>query len=159
MEVVADAGHGAALGHDVAEVLQHLVNFLFLHRVGITALDAGDLAGDAVVHVIRRELVDVAVAVLQGIFVGPDITSQCVAMEVFLCGGFYLIQGVGVVFDFRLFLCDRFCYRGVVPFHYLYLILAFDLFGCKRGVFARFNDLVVWCGFRLHGFRLLESTK
>ena len=64
LEVVTDAGHRAALWHDVSEMPHELKDFLFTHGVGILLLNACNLTGDAVMHVIGREFVNVAIRVL-----------------------------------------------------------------------------------------------
>ena len=63
LEVVTDAGHRAALWHDVSEMPHEFKDFLFTHGVGILFLDAGNLTGYTVMHVIGREFVNIAIRV------------------------------------------------------------------------------------------------
>ena len=162
LEIVADARHGAALRHDVAEALQHLKNLLFGHWVGVFPLDASYLAGDAVVHVVRRQLVDVAVAVLECIFVGPYVTCQRVAMEIFLGGGLHFFKRIDMVLDFLFFFCQnfgRFHHLGFFLFHHLNLILILQCFSGKSDVFPRFNNLFIRGRSRLFRFGFPKATK
>ena len=126
--------------------------------MGIAALDAGNLTGDAVVHVVGCEFIDVAVAVFEGVFVGPHVASQRVAVEVFLGGSFHLLNRIYMVFDSRRFLHSRFFLR-LRPVDHLHLVLVFNLLGGESGVFPRFDDLVVRAcfGLRFRGF--LKAAK
>ncbi len=60
LEIVADACHGAALGHDVAEIAHELKYLVVGHRLGILLLNAYNLRGQAMVHIVGRELVYIA---------------------------------------------------------------------------------------------------
>lgn len=80
--VVADAGHGAALGDDVAEVVEEGEELVFAEGVGVFGLHACDLARQAVVHVGGRLFVDVAVGIFQCVLVDPDFGGEFVAGEV-----------------------------------------------------------------------------
>ena len=82
LKIVADTGHRAALRHKIPKILQKLENFRFGHAVGIVCFDAGKLAGQTMMHVIRIKLVDVAIAVFKGIFAYPDLCGKTVAAEV-----------------------------------------------------------------------------
>lgn len=82
LEVVADTGHRAALRDHVTEMVEQSERLLLRHRIGVVALDALDLGGDALVHLPRGALVDVAEGVLQGILADPDRSSQVIAPEV-----------------------------------------------------------------------------
>ena len=79
---VADAGHGAALRNHVLEMVEQTVDELFAHRVSVATLDAGELAGHATVHVRRGALHQLAVGVLQRVFVNPNPRRQLVAAEI-----------------------------------------------------------------------------
>ena len=146
LEIVANTCHGTALGYDVTEILQHLKNLLFRHRVAVFAFNAGNLTGDAMVHIVRRQLVDVAVAVLQSIFVGPNVTRQRVAMEIFLGRCLHLLDGIDMVFDFGSFLNYGFSHLPVIrffAFHHLHLGLSFQGFRCKTDVLSRLQNPIV----------------
>ena len=82
LEVVADARHGAALGDDIAEVLEQFVDGFFRHGVGVVVLNAGEFRGQTMVHHVGVELVDF-VFVAKGIFVHPDVGGKFVASKVF----------------------------------------------------------------------------
>ena len=71
LKAVTDAGHGASLGYDVAEMIQYMEEFLFGDRIGIALFDAGDFGGDATVHVGRCLLIQVSVRIFQRIFIDP----------------------------------------------------------------------------------------
>ena len=81
LEIVADTTHRTALRHNVAEVLQQLVDLLLAEGVGILLLDAGILRRQATVHHVRVQLIDLVV-VAQGILVHPHIGGQLVAVEI-----------------------------------------------------------------------------
>ena len=81
---VADAAHRAALRDDELEVLQQLVYLLLAKAVGIVVLDARELAGDAAVHHIGVQLVDVALRILEGILAHPHRSRQLVTAEIVL---------------------------------------------------------------------------
>ncbi len=93
LEVVADAAHGAALRHDVAEVLEQVVDLLLAERVGILLLDAGIFGGQAAVHHVGVELVD-AVVLAESILVHPHVGGQLVAMEILDRGAHNLLRSV-----------------------------------------------------------------
>ena len=82
LEVVADARHGAALGDDIAEVLEQFVDGFFRHGVGVVVLYAGKFRGQTMVHHVGVELIDF-VFVAKGIFVHPDVGGKFVASKVF----------------------------------------------------------------------------
>ena len=113
------------------------------------------------VHLIGSKLVCIAIAVLQSVFVGPHVTGQGITMEIFLGGGFYLLNRMGMVFDRRLFFGNRlFLHLLRLGFvNHLHLVLTFDLFRGKSGVFPRFDDLVIWIGFRLNKLHFLKAAK
>ena len=94
LKVVADAGHGAALWHNVTEMAHELENSVLAHGIGILLLDASNLAGNAVVHVVGSELVDVAIRVFQRILAGPDTSCQLVALKVLECSVIHLLISV-----------------------------------------------------------------
>ena len=98
LQVVADAAHGAALGHDVAEVAQELEDFVLAHGVGILALYAADFRGQAAVHVVGRQLKDVCLRVFEGILAHPYTGGQFVAVKVFQRGLVGLIVTVCLAF-------------------------------------------------------------
>ena len=62
--VVADACHRATLRNEVAEMVEKSEYLLMTHRIWVFCLDTGYLCGDAVVHVGRSLLIDVAEGVL-----------------------------------------------------------------------------------------------
>ncbi len=93
LEIVADAGHRTALRDHVAEVVEQREELLLGERLGVVALDARQLAGDAAVHLAGRALVDVAERILEGVFGDPDRGGQVVTLEV----AFRLGDGVVVV--------------------------------------------------------------
>ncbi len=82
LEVVADACHGAALRHDVAEMTHQVEQFLLAQGVGILLLDAGNLASNAVMHIVGRTLIDVSIRVFQGILAGPHTRCEFIAFEI-----------------------------------------------------------------------------
>ncbi len=82
LEVVADAGHRAALRDYVAEVAEEPEDFVLGHAFRIFRLDACQLGSDAVVHVIGSKLVDVSVAVFQRVFAYPHLSGESVAAEI-----------------------------------------------------------------------------
>ncbi len=82
LQVIAYAGHGRTLRHNVAEAVEQFEHLLVAHGVGIFCLDAGYLAGDAVVHVGRGEFVDIMPGVLQGIFADPYAGRKFVTVEI-----------------------------------------------------------------------------
>ena len=98
LEVVSDAGHRAALRHNVAEVVEQAEDLVSAHRVGVALFDAGYLAGDAAVHVGGCLLVDVAERVFHGILVDPYLGGQFVAVEVCKGGLIGLVVGVRFLF-------------------------------------------------------------
>ena len=102
LHIVADAGHGAALRHDVAEVAEQGEDLVVAHGVGVLGLDAGELGGDAVVHVVGRELVEGAEGVLEGVLAGPDASRELVAVEVFHRGLVGLVVCVGGALSFHM---------------------------------------------------------
>ena len=63
MEIVPDTGHWAALGDDVAEVLEQSVDFFLRHGIGVFLLDARKFGGQTMVHHVGIEFIDlIAVA-------------------------------------------------------------------------------------------------
>ena len=80
--VVADAAHGAALGDNIAEVLEQAENLVLTHGVGIFLLDAGKLAGQTMVHVVGGEFKDIAERIFEGIFAYPYTCGELVAVKV-----------------------------------------------------------------------------
>ena len=80
--LVADAGHGAALRDDVLEMVEKVEDQLLAHRVGVAALDAGELASHTAVHVLRGVLHQLPVSVLQRVLVDPDAGCQRVTAEI-----------------------------------------------------------------------------
>ena len=73
---VADACHGAALRHDIAESVEKLEQFVVAERIGIFVLDSCEFCGDAVVHICRCFFEDVAFGVAEGILAGPHPRSE-----------------------------------------------------------------------------------
>jgi len=112
LEVVADAGHGAALGNDVAEMVEQIEYLVRRHGRGVFALDARDLGGDALVHLPGRTLVDVAERILEGILGDPHRGGQVVAVEV----DFRFGHGVVVVDLLRCRRIGNFCHNISIPF-------------------------------------------
>ena len=84
---VADAGHRTAGRNDVTKMVEQTENLFFRQRIGILALNACYLAGNAPVHVFGRFLEDVAEAVLHRILVDPHTGGQLVATKIFKRGG------------------------------------------------------------------------
>ena len=82
LEIVTDTGHRATLRNDVAEVVQEREDLLLRHGVRIFVLDALNLGSNALVHLLRRTLVNVAVGVLQSILAHPDRGGQVVTLEI-----------------------------------------------------------------------------
>ena len=80
---VADTRHGRAGRYDIAEMIQQFENLLLRQRVLILLFDAGHLTGNTPVHILRTLLIDIAVAVLHGIFVHPHAGGKLVAVEIF----------------------------------------------------------------------------
>lgn len=103
--VVADACHGAALGHYVAEMVEKFGHALVLHRLGIFVLDAHDLVGQTTVHVGRSAFIDIAVGVFERIFADPYAGGKLIAAEIFKGGLIGLVVGVGVLFHCLRGLC------------------------------------------------------
>ena len=60
LKVVADTRHRAALRNHVPEMVEQLEHLLLAHRIGILALDALDLGGDTLVHLLGRRFVNIA---------------------------------------------------------------------------------------------------
>ena len=96
--VVADAGHGASLRHDVAEVAEQLEQFVFAQRVGVAFLNPGNFPCQAAVHVVRCQFVGVAERIFQGILVCPYSCRKVVAFEVFQGGVVDLLLRIGFLF-------------------------------------------------------------
>ena len=82
LEVVADAGHRAALRNDIAEVVEQRKGLLARERVGILLLDALDLGGDPLVHFARGFFINVAHGILEGILADPYRSGQIVPVEI-----------------------------------------------------------------------------
>ncbi len=82
LEVVAYSGHRASLGDDVAEILEQGEHFVGRHRVGVFRFDAGYFPGDAAMHVVGRELINVAERILQGILACPHSSGEFIAFEI-----------------------------------------------------------------------------
>ena len=82
LEIIADACHGTTGRNNVAEMIQQVEHLLSRHRVLIFLLDAGNLVGDAPMHLLGRLLVDVAERILHGILVHPHASCQLVAAEI-----------------------------------------------------------------------------
>ena len=82
LEAVADPGHRASLGNDVAETLQQVENLLFAHRVRVLLLNPCYFPGNAVMHVIRSQFEKMPLGILQGVFVGPHVCSKTVTVEI-----------------------------------------------------------------------------
>ena len=93
LQVVADAGHRAALGNHVAEMVEQLEDLLLRHGVGILPLDALDFGGDALVHLTGRRFVDIAERVLQRILAHPHRSGEVVSVEVFFRFGNRIVVG------------------------------------------------------------------
>ena len=93
LQVVADAGHRAALGNHVAEVVEQFENLLLRHGVGILPLDALDFGGDALVHLAGGRFVDIAERILQRILAHPHRGGQFVPVEVFFRFGNRIVVG------------------------------------------------------------------
>ena len=60
LEIIADAGHGATLGNDVAEVAHQFKQAILGQWIGILILDTGNLACNATVHIVGRQFIQVA---------------------------------------------------------------------------------------------------
>ena len=84
LQVVADAGHRAALRNYIAEMVEQGEDRLARHGVGILLLDAFDLGGDAAVHIFGRTFVNMAERIFEGVFRDPYRRCQLVAGEVLL---------------------------------------------------------------------------
>ena len=95
--VVADAGHGAACRHDVAEVVEQGMHLVGTHGVGVLLLDACHLVGDTPVHVFGRLFVDVAETVFHRVLVHPYACGQFVAFKILQRGLICLIMRVYLV--------------------------------------------------------------
>ena len=83
-EIVADAGHRAALRNDVTEMVEQRENLLLRERVRVFLLDAFDFGSDALVHLARRFLVDVSERVLEGVLADPHRGGEVVPVEILL---------------------------------------------------------------------------
>ena len=84
LEIVADAGHRAALRNDVTEMVEQRENLLLRERVRVFLLDAFDFGSDALVHLARRFLVDVSERVLEGVLADPHRGGEVVPVEILL---------------------------------------------------------------------------
>ncbi len=93
LEIVADTGHGTALRNDVTEVVEQGEDLVGRHGIGILLLDTLDFAGNALVHLPGRLLVDVAERILERVLADPHRSGQIVAVEIDLRFG----DGVVVV--------------------------------------------------------------
>ena len=94
LEVVANTGHRAALGHRIAEIAQKFVDVVFRHSGRVLGLDSGEFAGDATMHVVGALFVDVAVGVFKGVFIHPHLRGKFIAVEVFERGFVGLVVAV-----------------------------------------------------------------
>ena len=98
LEIVADSCHGTALRHDVAEMAHQLKQTVFTQGIGILVLDTGYLTRDAAMHVIGRQLIEMAKRVFQGIFRCPYPGGKFIAVKVLQRGLVSLLIGVGFLF-------------------------------------------------------------
>ena len=94
LQIVANAGHGAALRDQVLEVVQQLYHLTLGKSVGILCFDPRYLAGNPVVHVNRRLLIEIAVRILQRVLRGPHLSCQLISTKVLQSGFVRLIVRV-----------------------------------------------------------------
>ena len=80
--IVADAGHRTSLRNDVLEVVQQTEQFFGAEPVGVLGFYAGNLVGDAPMHVFGRLFIDIPERVFDGILVNPNSGCQLVSLEV-----------------------------------------------------------------------------
>ena len=93
--VVADAGHRASLRHYIPEALEKAVDLPGAHGVGILALYARYLVGDAVVHVVGSGFKKMTVGVFKSVFRRPYSGGELVALEILERRGIRFIVGIG----------------------------------------------------------------
>ena len=84
LEIIADAGHRAALRNDVTEMVEQRENLLLRKRVRVFLLDAFDFGSDALVHLARRSFVDVSERILEGVLADPHRGGEVVPVEILL---------------------------------------------------------------------------
>ena len=103
LEVVTDSRHRTALRHNVAEMADEVKNLVLSHGVRILFLDAGNLAGNAAMHVIGREFIEVTIRVFQGIFARPDSCCKFVSLKVLHRSivGFIVSKSLLISFSFK----------------------------------------------------------
>ena len=94
LQIVADAGHGAALRDQVLEVVQQIYHLTLGKSVGILCFDPRYLTGDPVVHVDGRLLVEIAVCILQCVLRSPHLSSQLISSKVLQSGFVRLVVRV-----------------------------------------------------------------
>ena len=64
LEIIADAGHRAALRNNVTEMVEQGEGLLFGEGIRVFLLDAFDFGSDALVHLARRLFVNVPERIL-----------------------------------------------------------------------------------------------
>ena len=84
--VVTDSRHGASLGYNIFKMTDEVKNLLLAHRVWILLFNSGKLGRNAVMHIVGRQFVVMAVRVFQSILLDPHIGCECVTLEVFESG-------------------------------------------------------------------------
>ena len=67
------------------------------HRVRVPILNAYNLSGNAVMHVIRCEFIKIPERVFQSIFARPDARCEFIAVEIFEARAISFVEGVGLV--------------------------------------------------------------
>ena len=84
LQVVANTGHRATLRDDIPKLVEQLKHILLAEGVGIVVLDTCNLAGDAVVHLFGRALVDSVERIFQRILIDPHHCGQVIPLKILL---------------------------------------------------------------------------
>ena len=80
--VIADTCHRTACRHHVAEMVQQFEHLFCTDRILIFLLYTCHFVGDTPVHICRRLLIDIAKAILHGVFVHPNAGSELITAEI-----------------------------------------------------------------------------
>ena len=82
LEIVANTCHRTTGRHNIPEVVEQFENLLGSHRVRILFFNTRNLIGNTPVHVNRRFLIDIAIAIFHRILVDPHSCRQFISIEI-----------------------------------------------------------------------------